>query len=156
MKHLLTIIILSFLFNTNTVFAQSISNVYVFGEDGSSENEKCSVSYDSAIASIKSALRYNRIAIVTSEKSDFSMYVNVNNFEVSGRACSVAISLELYFYAPSTIPYANKRLTLKNILCNRKSSGYLEKRVMQSTVNTELKSMVDECLAKVEDLLASK
>ncbi len=134
--------------------AQPIANAYVFGEKGNERNVTCNVSYESAIAAVKSSLRYNRVPIVATDTSPLRVYVNLNNNEISTSACSIAITLHVFFYAPVNVPYTNKNPFLKTMLCDRISSGHLSKSNQQSAINTELKSMVEECLADIENTLS--
>jgi len=149
----LSLLFLTFFYSSIT-FAQPIANVFVFSEKGNERNEKCNVSYESAVAAVKASLRYNRVPVVATDTSPFSLYINLNNHEFSSRACSIAINLHVYFYAPVNVPYTNKKPFLKTMLCERTTAGVLDKINQQSSINTELKSMVEECLASIENTLS--
>lgn len=141
------------IFFSNLSQAQSISNVYVFGEKDSQANISCRASYDSSVAAVKAALRYNRISLADSPNNDFNIYVNINNFEVDSSSCAIAISMEVSFYDIAFIPKTKKSSFLRTVLCHRGSSGFLRKSSMQSDINTTLKGYVDECVTEIEALL---
>ena len=149
--------ILPWLFSTiffpNLSQAQSISKVYVFSEKDNKANVSCGASNDSSVAAIKAALRYNRISLADSENSDFSIYLNINNFVVNSNECAITINMQVYFYDFAVMPKTKKSVFLKTMLCEKGATGYLDKLTMQSNINTTLKSNVDECVAEIEDKL---
>jgi len=131
--------------------AQSIANVRVFSELDNKANLNCGASNDSAVAAVKAALRYNRISIADAPNNDFSIYLNINNFEVASKECAIAIDMQVYFYAFTQVPKTKKSIILKTLLCERGSAGYLDKSSMQSNINTKLKGYVDECVTEIEN-----
>ena len=139
---------------SSVVVAQPISHAYVFGEKDSLSNVKCSISYDSSIAAVKSALRYNKVPIVNSAQ-DFCIYININNFEIDSKDCAVAVDLHFYFYSRSRMPNTSKSVLLKNMLCDTGTAGHLSKKDMQTSVNSALKDLVDQCLSKIENLVSN-
>jgi hypothetical protein len=137
---------------SSIALSQSISNIYVFSEEDSTANKSCGISNESSIAAVKSALRYNRISFSDSlVNSDFSLYINVNNLKVDSQSCSVNASLKIYFYSRVPVPKTGKSLLLSNGLCDKSTSGYLDIREMQNSINTALKRFVDECVLYIEE-----
>ena len=138
---------------SNSTNAQSISNVRVISEPDSKANLSCGASGESAVAAVKAALRYNRISNTDSPANDFSIYLNINNFEVSSKECAIGLEMHVYFYAITQVPKTKKSLLLKTLLCEKGFIGYLDKPNMQSNINFKLKSYVDECVTEIENQL---
>jgi hypothetical protein len=137
---------------SSIALSQSISNIYVLSEEDSPANKSCGFSYESSLAAVKSALRYNRISFTeSSTNSDFILYINVNNFKVDSQSCAVNARLKIYFYSRVPVPKTGKSLLLSSELCHRATSGYLQIREMQNSINTALKGFVDECVLLIEE-----
>jgi len=135
----------------NIAYSQPIPNAYVLGEEDTNENIKCRVNHSSAIAAVKSALRYNRVELSPKlTPNDVSFYVALNNTEVFKESCSVGIVLQAYFYTTSKMPKTGKPMFARVLVCNNISSGYLDKIDLQERINSKLKNNVDECLATIE------
>lgn len=137
--------------------AQSISNVHVIAERDSTSNKDCGISSESSITAVKSALRYNRISFVdSSPQKNVTLYINVNNFKVDSLTCSVNASLKIYFVSRALVPGTGKSLLLRSELCSRATSGYLNIREMQKSINSALKEFVDECVISIEEELKTQ
>jgi hypothetical protein len=139
------------LFTASLLSAQTIKSAYVFGESGDEDNAKCGFDYNSGIAAVESALRYNRVNINSKAYTDgISIYINITNLEINNNTCGANISLNFFSSKVMNIPQTNKFIASDIIFCSKGALAYFPKTNMQSKINSALKDYVDQCLSEID------
>jgi len=133
--------------------SQVIPKASVFVEGDEEANKNCMFSYSSAEAAAKAALRYNRIEIEDRKFSEsIEIYVGAGSFtEVAGRSsCAVALTVEFQQYQSVKMPISNRDIASRVVHCRNGVGGILPKNIVQESMNSAVKRIIDECISEIE------
>jgi len=131
-----------------------LKDVDVYSEDETKQMKECDINNAEAIASVQSALRYNRISIAeNSDESKVHFHISITAANVSSDFCAAIVSLSVSTYgyvANSLLTHkgfqSEIRLCSQGILLTHKNSG------IQAEINDTLRTATDICISKVQSI----
>lgn len=127
--------------------------IYVYGEPETPALRECLVTYESAIASAKAALRYNAVEIASHEDSISNrspdLYINLMGGAVNS-GCVVSISARLEFHSRVLVVFEGRTAVLPHSLCDQRTLLTGSASGMQSRLNAWIRDAVDICIAQYE------
>lgn len=136
--------------------AQTLPDIGILTEYDNDSLRVCQVSHESAEAAARSALRYNRISVVSLSDSDWYLYVNLNALPIErgGQGTgSCAISAQIEIKANQSLHSRPLKQSYFGpvIYCQKAALTIWGTATAQTTINANIKGFVDECVAEIED-----
>lgn len=136
--------------------AQSLPAMGILAEEGDDDFRLCQVSYESATAAGRSALRYNQIETASISESDWYLYINITVIPVrrGGQftgTCAVSTNVAIRDYQPLQSMVLNRPYFGRVDYCEKSALTVWDSATAQTTINSNIKAWVDECVAQIED-----
>lgn len=137
-------------------YAQVVPPVYISSEDNTPTHQACGVTYEPAVAAIRSTLRSNNVQV--SSKQDYfddvaiRAYVNLNVIDDDDR-CALAYSLAFETHIsvdfPDTLDLGTRFATA--VLCDNGGLILAPKGDIRSMLTEALREMTSECITKLRE-----
>lgn len=136
--------------------AQSLPALAILTEEGDDELRLCQLSYESTTAAARSALRYNQIETASIGESSWYLYINLNALPIrrGGQLtgiCAVATQVEIRGNQPLQSRALEQPYFGQVTYCEKGALTVWDSSTAQTTINSNIKGWVDECVAEIED-----